>query len=644
MKKSIACTLLGLLSGVAALAANAVPVHISTGDYAGNWNLDGQGRVTGPADVDVAAGDHSILISRYGNVEFNVDASGNVTSLSPAAATGGANVLTFKTAPVLLNPQNYEGSYLFSYTFKNWMSGQQELSLVTGLDYHFKVGLYAIVAFHLNEDGTVTSLSPDSADASGSTVTLRNATINIDPADYPGKYSVWYVKHWLQAPSSLVVVPGLRYELGPASSGFRFDVDANGNISWIQYPAAATIDANTITFKTVPVNVDPVNFAGAYRFRTITDNLSGYQTVKLVPNILYRMDIGYGNNLLVWLDADGNAVNPNREDVMNVDGNTIRFSNIDIELTAEGADYGFHPDFAGTAAVADGETILVTLVPNLRHDVRVNAVNGTFSNIERLIEVQDPCAVVPGSHDFTNSKGSGTIYFSCPSLVLDSDNDSIPDESDNCPAAANTSQLDLDEDGQGDVCDADQDGDNVDNIADNCPAIANADQLDLDFDGLGDACDSDADGDAVQDVVDNCPLISNAGQGNSDGDSEGDACDADDDNDNVVDSVDNCPVSPNADQSDIDGDGEGDLCDGDRDGDGIANTEDQCRATPAGSLVNVSGCSGAQFIAMSCVADDFKNHGRYVSCVTKAAKEAVAEGLIDPQEKSTFVTEAAKSK
>lgn len=84
---------------------------------------------------------------------------------------------------------------------------------------------------------------------------------------------------------------------------------------------------------------------------------------------------------------------------------------------------------------------------------------------------------------------------------LDSDEDGVPDEQDNCPATWNPDQVDRDGDGVGDACD-------------NCPTVSNPDQADRDADGVGDACD-------------NCPLVSNPDQADSDGNGVGDACQED---------------------------------------------------------------------------------------------------------------------
>jgi hypothetical protein len=105
--------------------------------------------------------------------------------------------------------------------------------------------------------------------------------------------------------------------------------------------------------------------------------------------------------------------------------------------------------------------------------------------------------------------------------VIDTDDDGISDEEDNCPQYANPEQSDQDADGIGDACDL-------------CPDVSDPSQSDSDEDGLGDACDL-------------CPDVSDPTQLDSDNDGIGNACD-------------NCPETSNPDQSDSDNDGIGDAC------------------------------------------------------------------------------------
>jgi hypothetical protein len=95
------------------------------------------------------------------------------------------------------------------------------------------------------------------------------------------------------------------------------------------------------------------------------------------------------------------------------------------------------------------------------------------------------------------SKSDGTrdniwasYYWSpVPMPIIDRDNDSVPDDIDNCRFAANSNQTDSDGDQAGDVCD-------------NCIQVPNPDQRDTDGDGLGNRCDSDLNNDNSVNILD----------------------------------------------------------------------------------------------------------------------------------------------
>ncbi len=138
---------------------------------------------------------------------------------------------------------------------------------------------------------------------------------------------------------------------------------------------------------------------------------------------------------------------------------------------------------------------------------------------------------------------------------MDSDEDGVLDDDDNCPDVANAGQEDLDNDNIGDVCDPDIDGDGFNNEFDNCPEIANADQSNIDNDDFGDSCDLDIDGDGIINENDNCPESANSDQSNIDGDGFGDVCDLDIDGDGIINEDDDCPEDYNPNQTDVDLDG-----------------------------------------------------------------------------------------
>lgn len=82
--------------------------------------------------------------------------------------------------------------------------------------------------------------------------------------------------------------------------------------------------------------------------------------------------------------------------------------------------------------------------------------------------------------------------------------------------------------------------------------------------------------------------------------------------------------------------------DRDPDDDGIDDLDDTCTDSASGAVVDADGCSGAQVVENTCgSASDWKNLGQYVSCVTKAANDAVKAGLLTNTESSAIKVAAA---
>ena len=168
----------------------------------------------------------------------------------------------------------------------------------------------------------------------------------------------------------------------------------------------------------------------------------------------------------------------------------------------------------------------------------------------------------------------------------DTDSDTIPDSSDNCPNIANTNQADGDTDGIGNSCD-------------NCPNAPNPDQANWDSDSAGDACD-DSDGDGVFDSTD------------------------DDDSDGVMDVYDFCSSTPAGETVNSEGCSASQT---DSDGDGVYDNTDSCPNTPSTETANSEGCSISQ--------TDGDGDGVYDSvdsCPFEAAtgNDNDGDGCIDP--------------
>ena len=221
-----------------------------------------------------------------------------------------------------------------------------------------------------------------------------------------------------------------------------------------------------------------------------------------------------------------------------------------------------------------------------------------------------------------------TEFIDAIALTLsDSDEDGVTNDLDNCQEVSNTDQADLDQDGKGDVCDADIDGDQISNNDETAQGTS-PDKADSDGDGVSDGIDalpldasesSDRDSDGTGDNADAFPDDPTESK-DSDNDGVGDVRDAFDDDPNEFEDTDGDGVGNNADAfpdnsaetqdsdndgvgdvrdvfdddptefEDTDGDGVGDVADLDDDGDGFSDAQEIADGTNPKSRFSCALC------------------------------------------------------
>jgi len=642
----------------------AVEITIDPGNLTNRYRTSGAGAyLSGVKTFDftestthwVQFGDQSV------GFNFHVDANGNITTDTTRATVVG-NTISIITSPVYIDT----GLFDMTYNAGRYLIGNKTIYVVqagTGTDdygdrwkfilHDQSNGFY----FYVDENGVVTTNSSRFTITGTNTITFTTIPVSIDTGLFDMSYS--FAGKYRIGSQTIHLVPGgigsddfgTRYRgtFHDQPHGFYFHIDENDIVTSNTTKTIIT-NGSTITFVTVPVYVDTqlyelqYGISGLYRY--------GSQTIHLVPEGTGSMDHGNrirmimgdrSNGAYMHIDTAGNlTMDSTRFSI--VGGNTITFDTT-IPIDFDPGTYTNSYNVTGKYFFGP-QTIHLAPAGTGVDDYNQGGYRlyASANASSAIYQIESPCAILP-SETVVVGTGASAIPFtlSCPDLIVDTDEDGVADTSDNCPAIQNADQLDQDNDSVGNACDDDLDGDLVLNADDNCPNIENVDQLDLNGDGEGDACDNDTDGDNVPTAGDNCPLTPNTAQQDNDNDGAGDACDSDDDNDTVLDESDNCPNHGNTDQNDSDADGQGDVCDGDVDGDGIGNDTDLCPGTSSSLSITADGCSGSQYIDLNCVKGEFPNHGKYVSCVAHTAKDAVDQGLITQQEKSRFVSQAAKN-
>ncbi|KAF0193081.1 MAG: cartilage oligomeric matrix protein [Gammaproteobacteria bacterium] len=635
-------------------------------------------------------------------IEFFVAEDGALSGRGESSIDFVGNTMQLKTVEVVVDPANYHGQWVVVRATRDWwMSGRQTLRLVAGVNYTFYVGTAENkIDVHVASDGGVTGASRDSLLFENNTITFRNTLVTIDPAGFSGNWRLGYahpvdMAERIRGQETLALVPGNAYIVEPtANDSFGFVVDKGGEIR-VTNQQNATALGSTLKFNTEFVEISPASPDLQWLVDIgPAETRRGIHRLNLVPGVNYQITANRAaapfrlespcKTQPEQLQIDGETVavmcadarlDTDKDDIPDRGDNCPRDSNIDqADIDGDGTGDACDDDVDGDQvphaidncremfnpeqADADRDGIGDACDDDADNDNVPNEIDNCPLTANPDQRDRDGDGIGDACDDDLDKDGIPNESDNCPTVPnpdqrdtnknekgdacdSDADSDGIENARDNCPLIANPDQKDRDHDGRGDACDDDHDNDGVPDTVDNCPSVPDRDQIDTDKDGKGDACDDDIDNDGVANTVDNCPMVRNADQMDADNDGIGNACDTDDDNDGVLDTTDNCSLIVNSDQRNADGDKFGDACDDDIDGDKVTNANDACLDTALGRKVDNRGCSGEQLMAIACQQADYVEHGRYVSCVARAAGDALSKGLLTDNEKWRFISGAA---
>jgi hypothetical protein len=273
----------------------------------------------------------ALSIGDYHNAfNFFLDAGGEVRDISnPAAATSTGNRITLNNTTVIVDPQNYTGTYIpvTHFNLAN-VHGVNSFVLVPGMRYYLVIGdFFTGFSFTLDASGQIESVdNPAAGHGAGSTLILHNALVAFDPQAYAG-YFYPHTHSFIdfRGGARIVLVPNLRYPLavGAIHSLFFFTLGEQGQLVSVDNPAAAFIRDNTLVLKNACVNINPGGFAGSYEIILVGIG-HGEQTFTFVPTMQYYFRDSANQAQAFVVAADGQTTPPTLP--INLNGQNYNFA------------------------------------------------------------------------------------------------------------------------------------------------------------------------------------------------------------------------------------------------------------------------------------------------------------------------------
>jgi len=273
-------------------AASAHPVQVDPGSYAGEWRAAGASYASGKRTVDLPTGTTSMTVGGVGSFAVSVSASGTVSVPNGVSAVGGAGTLTFNTVSVAVDPAAFGGEWRVDRGVPGrFVVGPQTAIFVPGVSFSILAGGAVTFSFVADTSGSLVIHNGISATSTPGTLTFNTVSVAVDPAAFGGQWRVdrGVPGSFVVGPQTAIFVPGVRFGILAGDAGsFSIVVDGFGNTS-ADNGVSALGGANTLTFNTSAITIDPGGFAGTWHISRATSDTAGIQTVQLVPAVAFQL-------------------------------------------------------------------------------------------------------------------------------------------------------------------------------------------------------------------------------------------------------------------------------------------------------------------------------------------------------------------
>ncbi|MBI6546055.1 MAG: hypothetical protein HY692_04630, partial [Cyanobacteria bacterium NC_groundwater_1444_Ag_S-0.65um_54_12] len=298
----------GTSNGLAFTVTNGLPVAIQTNGIDAPYYVAGAELTTqrGNRTVYLYPGTAQIVFSTGQSATFVLAQDGTVdASTANGVLGGGANLVSFYTVTLTIDPGSYAGNYIISGSFQPaYVIGGTTVKLLRGLaGYQLIAGSPHL--FDVNSDGTV---SPRGSWAQGgSQLTFSNLALTVQANSYTGSWSINNVTPASQTGTVAVALPkdSKGYVFNVMGTSFTFDMDNLGSVTTSGSPYA-TGGTQVITLQMITLSMESNGYLGQYSLVGLTGWVSGNQDIVLMKSFAYRVSFWPGNSYIAFkVGSDG---------------------------------------------------------------------------------------------------------------------------------------------------------------------------------------------------------------------------------------------------------------------------------------------------------------------------------------------------